>query len=55
MQILHHYTIHGNKKGILIHNSFEEEFLKAEGMYKQALKILKDYNERWYNYGALLL
>ena len=40
MQILHHYEIHGNKKGILIHNSFEEEFLKAEGMYRKSLEIL---------------
>lgn len=46
MQILHHYAIHGNKKGILIHNSFEEELLKAEGMYKQALEILKNYNHQ---------
>lgn len=46
MQILHHYKILGNKKGILIHNSFEDEFLKAEGMYKQALEILKNYNDQ---------
>jgi len=46
MQILHHYGIRGNKKGILVQNSFEEELLKAEGMYKQALEILKNYNER---------
>ena len=41
MQILHHYTIHGNKKGILIHNSLEYEFSKAKGSYKLALELLK--------------
>lgn len=41
MQILHHYGIHGNKKGILMRNSLKEEYSGAENQYKLALEIMK--------------
>ena len=43
MQILHHYGIDGSKKGILVNNSFEDEYEKAIGSYKQGLDLLKKY------------
>ncbi|MFP3356290.1 hypothetical protein R0K17_02920 [Planococcus sp. SIMBA_143] len=43
MQILHHYGIRGDRKGILLRNSLEEEYAKAEGDYKAALEILKHH------------
>lgn len=42
MQILHRYGIHGDKKGVLSKNSFEDEYSKAEGPYKLALEIIKE-------------
>lgn len=42
MQILHHYGICGDKKGILKRSSLESEYSEAEGSYKLALKILKE-------------
>ena len=42
MQILHHYGIRGDKKGILMRSSLEDEYSEAEGSYKLALKILKE-------------
>lgn len=42
MQILHHFGIHGNKKGILMKKSLEDEYSEAEGSYKLALNILKE-------------
>jgi putative restriction endonuclease len=44
MQILHHYMITGNKKGVLLSNSFEEEYSRASGPYKEALSIMRKYS-----------
>jgi hypothetical protein len=44
MQILHHYGIDNSKKGSLKNNSFDEEYTKATGGYKEALDLLKKYS-----------
>lgn len=44
MEILHHYNIRGDKKGILIERPLLEEKNCATGMYKYALELLERYH-----------
>lgn len=43
MEILHHYDIHGDKKGLLKRNKLEDEIINAKGMYKVALELISKY------------
>jgi len=43
MDILHHYGIGGDKKGVLIGRDIDSELNEANGMYAEALKMIKDY------------
>ncbi len=43
MEILHHYEIRNDKKGILQDRVFSDELNNATGMYKRALELVDKY------------
>ena len=43
MDILHHYEIRGDKKGVLTERDIDSEIKEAKGMYGDALKLIKEY------------
>jgi hypothetical protein len=43
MKILHKYGINGDKKGALVGKILDEEILKATGIYKEGLELVKKY------------
>ncbi len=43
MDILHHYDIHGDKKGVLRHCNIDGELLMSSSKYEEALKKVSEY------------
>lgn len=45
MSILHHFGIKGDRKAVLSHHDIDKEISANTGMYRQALRAIKEYKE----------